>query len=173
MNYIHLTGSILLLLLFRFVTDTFLDELLADFLREIDKRYQIIQPNVEQGSVSMGPFDLFLSDHYKIYCEFGNSLAGPGASYTTPRCMSILISWGVQWDLPEGDNKFNPPPISNFMQNLSLNCLIWPSKVIPFNTKNKGYQKVPPPPTFASFCLSNTLKFKYLFVNCWLLYFID
>ena len=31
-----------------------------------------------------------------------------------------------------------PPP---FMRNSSLNFLIWPSKVIPFNTKNKEHQK--------------------------------
>ena len=51
-----------------------------------------------------------------------------------------------------------PSPQTNCMQRLSLNFSIWISKVIPFNTKNKVYQKpkspkgggdmslTPPPP---------------------------
>ena len=66
-----------------------------------------------------------------------------------------LITWftprGVPWDLPEGGgaDKFSTPPLlekcrttqTNSMRNLSLTFLIWPSPVIQFNTKNKGYQK--------------------------------
>ena len=37
------------------------------------------------------------------------------------------------------------PPKTNVMRNLSLHFLIMPSKVIRFNTKNKGYQKQAPP----------------------------
>ena len=36
---------------------------------------------------------------------------------------------------------YPPPFLNNFIRNLFLNFLIWPLKVKPFNTKNKGYQK--------------------------------
>ena len=42
--------------------------------------------------------------------------------------------------------KFRPPPLKYFMRNLSLNFLSLPSNVILFNMKNKGYQKMSPPP---------------------------
>ena len=48
----------------------------------------------------------------------------------------------------EGGN-FAGPPCIIFIINLSLNFLIWPSKVIAFNTNHKAYQKpgwgAPPP----------------------------
>ena len=58
---------------------------------------------------------------------------------------------GVPHNLSEvrggGTKKIPPPPPpwiisshpkTNFMRHLLLSFLIWPSKVIPFNTKNKG-----------------------------------
>ena len=53
---------------------------------------------------------------------------------------------GGPGDFPGGGglNKSPLPPLTNFLQNLSINFLIQPSKVIPFNTKNKGYQEPSP-----------------------------
>ena len=50
---------------------------------------------------------------------------------------------------PTRRNFVPSPPKKKFMQDLPLNFLTWASKVIPYNTKNKWYQKPgggPPPP---------------------------
>ena len=51
-------------------------------------------------------------------------------------CGKTLIAPPPLW------SNFDPTPIHSCeISNLSLNFLIWSSKIIPFNTKNKEYQK--------------------------------